>query len=86
MLNFKSKDCYNLPNKWKNRISSIFTNKCIILYTQLDCRSEKLKATLIKNKVYFNDNLNHPANLHSYSFYGSWYEKNFNSTELIKFL
>ena len=71
MLNLKTKNCINLPKKWKNRVSSILTNKCIMLFTEENCKSGKLKATLIKDKVYFDRYLYWPANLPSYNFNGS---------------
>jgi len=70
-LNFKSKDCFHLPPQWKNRISSIFAKKCIILYTGPNCKTDKLKITLLKDKIYFGDNLNHPSNIPSKNFFDS---------------
>ena len=66
MVNFGTMDCLNLPNQWKNRVSSIFSKKCLILYTQVDCKNDKFKATLIKDKVYF-----YQHTIASYNFNGS---------------
>ena len=71
MLSTVSKDCFNLPNVWQNRVSSIFTNKCIVLYTQEDCKDEIVKATLKKNKVYLDDD-DLQYRIESKNFYGSW--------------
>ena len=71
MVNFGEKDCLNLPNRWMNRVSSIFTKKCIILYTEADCKSDKLKAALIKDKVYFDVLLKSTTNIPSYNLNGS---------------
>ena len=72
-MKLKSKDCYNLPIIWKNRVSSIFTNKCIILYTDDDCQSDVFKATLNRNKVYFDNNFKNQASIPWNNFYGSWF-------------
>ena len=66
-----SKLCFHLPDRWQNRISSIFTRECIILYTRPQCKADKLKVTLIKDKIYFGDNLHHPSNTRSNNFLGS---------------
>ena len=71
MLNSVSKDCFNLPDIWKNRVSSIFTNKCIVLYTQEDCKDDAFKATLKKNKVYLDEDYLQ-YRIASKNFYGSW--------------
>ena len=72
VVNFRTNDCIHLPKKWKNRISSISTNKCITLYTQENCKTEKLKATIIKNKVYIEENIhNSKSNISSFNLYGS---------------
>ena len=76
MLNFKTKDCLNLPENWKNRVSSIATNKCIALYTEDDCKPEQYKLTFINDKVYFDDDLKQQTYQPSYSFYRSWYKFN----------
>lgn len=55
-VNFGSKDCFDLPKIWTNRVSSIFTSRCIVLSTQSECKPDIFKVTLSKNKVYFDDN------------------------------
>ena len=70
VVDLVSKDCIHLPNNWKNRISSILANKCIILYTKANCKSDNLRATILKDKVYFDDNLKHPSKISSYKFFG----------------
>ena len=73
MVHIKAEtNCLNLPIKWKNRISSIHSHKCIILYTTENCLFEKLKITLIRDRIFINDNSNYPANFSSQNFYGSW--------------
>lgn len=64
-------ECLDLPNHWKNRISSILSNKCLVLYTQPKCKSDKLKATLINNTVYFDADSQSSPSVPRYNFYGS---------------
>jgi hypothetical protein len=72
MVNYMPNDCLNLPTSWADRVSSIFTNNCIILFTEVDCNSDRFKATLIRDKVYFEDSSRQISNLPSFNFFGSW--------------
>ena len=67
----KSNSCLELTKNWKNRISSILSNRCLILYTQPKCKSDKMKAFLINNTVYLDSNSQGSTSVPSYNFYGS---------------
>ena len=71
MVNLRTNECLNLPKKWRNRASSISTKKCIILYSEADCQTDRFKATLVKDKVYFNAYSIWPFYLPSFNFHGS---------------
>ena len=73
MMRFNSKDCLNLPKKWMKRASSVFSNKCIELFTETDCRAGKMdkRFTLKKNKIFFEDDSKQLASISSNNFYGS---------------
>ena len=68
-VNFESNKCFDLPNDWKDRVSSIFATRCIILSIQPHCKPDEFKVTLVKNKVYFDDNSSENAKYNT--FYGT---------------
>lgn len=37
MVKHNANDCVNLPVPWRNRVSSILTNYCVVLYTDSNC-------------------------------------------------
>ena len=72
----KSNRCINLPYEWQNRISSILINKCIVLYTLLDCKlahkSSPQVFTITENKNKYAIKLSQPDSIPYHNFFGSW--------------
>ena len=68
LVNFASNDCLHLPKKWKNRISSISSIRCIQLYTQENCLEDKIKGTLLDQNIYIKEN---SKPISSYNLFGS---------------
>ena len=70
MVKINTNECFNLSSSWRNRISSILSNKCINLYTEDDCQPDKFRVTIIRDKVYLNSFFQSLV-IPSYNFRGS---------------
>ena len=69
-----SNDCINLPEKWQKRTSSILTNECVVLYTKLDCKSDKDLQIFMSPRLKFYDTyFSKPDNIPNFSFYKTKY-------------
>jgi hypothetical protein len=75
VIQFKTNECLNLPADWQNTASSVLTNKCIVLYTESDCKSSNSTAQSFSKprEGYFDISSSHPDNIPNYSFYESSY-------------
>lgn len=64
-------ECVHLPFEWRNRVSSVLTNGCVILFTEPGCKqdSNSQKFSSLKKKFYdlYTSNPDHIPN---YNFYG----------------
>ena len=65
-------ECKQLPLIWQNRTSSILTNKCIVLFSSLNCISDKSTQVFTKTSGRYSDQvLSKPDNVPNNNFYKS---------------
>ena len=68
------KECINLPKHWMKKTSSVLTNGCIVLFDDLDCKTNK-KSEIFHNvrsklkEVY----LSWPTKIPNNNFHGTWF-------------
>ena len=64
-------ECVNLPTEWLNRVSSLLTNGCIVLFTEVDCIQDSNAQIFssLKNKFYDLYSSN-PDQIPNYNFFG----------------
>lgn len=66
-------ECINLPTKWWDKASSIWTTGCVILYSEENCASEKAPVLFSSvrsniNEVYYSQ----PDKIPNKNFVGTW--------------
>ena len=64
-------ECVNLPPEWFNRTSSVLTNGCVVLFTEVDCKHDSNTQIFssLKNK-FFDLYSSHPDQIPNYNFFG----------------
>ena len=68
----KTNECKQLPAVWQNRTSSILTNKCVVLFSSMDCVSDKSTQVFTKTGGKYSDLiLSKPDNVPNNNFYKS---------------
>ena len=66
--------CYDLPNEWQNRVSSILTIKCIAVFTEENCKFNKASQIFPGlAQTNLEVNFSYPNIIPSLTFYGSLY-------------
>ena len=63
-----SDECFDLPSAWQNRISSLLTSKCIVVFTTRGCKYNK------ESQIFSQLSLSHPNKIPNYNFNGSLYD------------
>ena len=61
----------NLPKAWQNRASSLLSNKCIVVFTALDCKNND------ESQIFSKQHFSHPNQTPSSSFKGTSYVHKF---------
>ena len=65
-------DCKNLPISWQNKSSSILTNACVILFTDLNCKISRAPQLFTNMKLKSNKNyVSFPSKIPNNDFFGT---------------
>ena len=71
-LKIKDKECVNLPDEWLNKATSMLTNKCVALYSDKNCKTDKSPQIFQSDSMLYDVYRSMPDNIPNYSFYGTW--------------
>ena len=64
--------CTNLSKQWKDKASSILTNGCVVVYSDLDCKSDKNQFFSSINFDFYDFFYSFPDNIPNYDFSNTW--------------
>jgi hypothetical protein len=73
-IRIQQNECVNFPDEWLNKTTSVLTNKCIALYSDRDCKTDKSPQIFQSDSELYEVHNSAPDNIPNYSFYGTWYD------------
>ena len=67
-------ECINLPKHWMNKTSSVLTNGCIILFDDLDCKTNKTLEIFHNVRSRLKEiYVSWPSKIPNNNFHGTWF-------------
>jgi hypothetical protein len=64
--------CTNLSKQWIDQINSILTNGCVVVYPDLDCKSDKNQFFSSINFDFYDFFYSYPDRIPNYDFSNTW--------------
>lgn len=70
-ISVKTNECTNLSTEWQNKISSILTNGCVVVYSDFDCKSGNHQYFSSINFNFYDSFSSVPGEIPNYDFSSS---------------